>query len=181
MCICTPSPSQPPLCMSKLWNSGWSKQNAFDPMHLSPPKPTCIGYLEYIISLHWGKSWNPEGKEPWSKNFPRYLLGLSRALFFPTTFMETAVYVFTKYGFTVETVAYWFYFLGCYGFSPIHQFFLFICLETFWICYLLTYMLHGKNILINTIFYAFYSPGHRQFCLYYGLMKHTVTVQVLKT
>ena len=46
VCICTPSPSQPPSpppCMSKLWNSGWSKQNAFDPIHLSPPKPTCIG------------------------------------------------------------------------------------------------------------------------------------------
>ena len=57
--------------------------------------------------------------------------GCHAHFFFPTTFMETAVYVFTKYGFTVETVAYWFYFLGCYGFSPIHQFFLFICLETF--------------------------------------------------
>ena len=57
--------------------------------------------------------------------------GCHEHFFFPTTFMETAVYVFTKYGFTVETVAYWFYFLGCYGFSPIHQFFLFICLETF--------------------------------------------------
>ena len=66
-------------------------------------------------------------------------------------------------------------FFGLLWFSPIHQFFLFICLETFWICYLLTYMLHGKNILINTIFYAFYSPGQRQFCLYYGLMKCSVT------
>ena len=40
--------------------------------------------------------------------------GCHAHFFFPTTFMETAVYVFTKYGFTVETVAYWFYFFFSY-------------------------------------------------------------------
>ena len=59
--------------------------------------------------------------------------GCHEHFFFPTTFMETAVYVFTKYGFTVETVAYWFYFLGyvVMVFLLYINFFLFICLETF--------------------------------------------------
>ena len=32
-------------------------------------------------------------EEQWTQNHPQYLLGLSRVLFFPTTFLEIAVYV----------------------------------------------------------------------------------------
>ena len=64
--------------------------------------------------------------------------GCHEHFFFPTTFMETAVYVFTKYGFTVETVAYWFYFLGCYGFLLYISFFYLYVLKHFeYVTYLL--------------------------------------------
>ena len=42
-------------------------------------------------------------------------------------------------------------------------------------------MRNDKNIFMDTLFYAFYSPGHRRISQYYGLIKHAVTVQVLKT